>query len=635
MAILDRDPIGFYRYTFGNLGYDDKSTGFASASQCSDSSSSVCINGFGSRVKLQTALNIIATFEVLQVLCFVIALIRMRLFIYSSDHSASDSHLTASSYAIMVTNLPSTVSKEELLEHFSSLYQLETLDWRGRKPIMNVRPVSEIENTGEKIHLGTWIAEIVLHKRIGYLLHIFKSQELYMTNLRKYRAFSKRAKYFKNEKSHRKYERKIRAEELKISIISGDVLRKSGVILNFDIDENQALLDMQVSNLILSSEENKLGLKKNNLEEAVRQRSIYDSVEAPSNTAFICFQYNESFVRCISDYGRYNSFPLNFFYPKKLYLPKYPEHKLKVAVAPPPEQVIFENLQMSTKDQIFSRCFTSIITSLFLLITFIIVLQSAIARKDFDAKIPSDELCYKEIPSFFLPLNSSAGLNYDWSWERSKDSSIFEAADTFCANNVMGQAFSTKLVSLSNVYSVPYSNGACTSEKNFCPVPGSASFCPCIVSDNDLQCYGRNTDGTTKETPSFAASDIGACYCFGEMLKLFPDIDEISSPYLDVCSSYFEEFSTLLSITTLTAVVAVFLEICFGYISRLLVEWELHKSIEEAQSSLMSKVFFANYTINTVILLVAYGNSEKAESSSILKALQIFVGPHNDFTSAW
>jgi RNA recognition motif-containing protein len=47
-------------------------------------------------------------------------------------------------YAVMVTNLPRDCTEQELLTHFSQLYQLSEPDWRKRSAVEESRPV---ENT--------------------------------------------------------------------------------------------------------------------------------------------------------------------------------------------------------------------------------------------------------------------------------------------------------------------------------------------------------------------------------------------------------------------------------------------------------------------------------------------------------
>ena len=66
--------------------------------------------------------------------------------------------------------------------------------------------------------------------------------------------------------------------------------------------------------------------------------------------AFIVFEYNESFARCIEDYSRFGHFPYSLCFPSKL---KFKGRALKVSKAPEPEQINWENLEVSTHFSIF------------------------------------------------------------------------------------------------------------------------------------------------------------------------------------------------------------------------------------------------------------------------------------------
>lgn len=47
-------------------------------------------------------------------------------------------------------------------------------------------------------------------------------------------------------------------------------------------------------------------------------KTVYSNIDAPTVAAFICFEYCESFARCIQDYDKYQHFPYTWIYPNEL-----------------------------------------------------------------------------------------------------------------------------------------------------------------------------------------------------------------------------------------------------------------------------------------------------------------------------
>ena len=59
--------------------------------------------------------------------------------------SNRESGLSVTDYAVRVRNLPPDTTEEELLAHFSTLYQLSVMDWRKRGGVVDTRPVEKCE----------------------------------------------------------------------------------------------------------------------------------------------------------------------------------------------------------------------------------------------------------------------------------------------------------------------------------------------------------------------------------------------------------------------------------------------------------------------------------------------------------
>lgn len=191
----DQDALGIYRFSLGNLGFSSTSLSYHSDFTClsspSSSSSSSSSSSFlsspqssnsnatilcitlsnGTQLPLVTVANYLAFFEILQCLIFLATVLYLYLLVHSAQ---KDSSLSVSDYSIMVTSLPvanPTASPPVLfpsipllLDHFSTLYQLERPDWRGRPGVALATPVHIVDNTQDEVHRNTWVAELIVHK---------------------------------------------------------------------------------------------------------------------------------------------------------------------------------------------------------------------------------------------------------------------------------------------------------------------------------------------------------------------------------------------------------------------------------------------------------------------------------------
>lgn len=131
------------------------------------------------------------------------------------------------------------------------------------------------------------------------------------------------------------------------------------------------------------------------------------SKRAPIVGAFIIFEYNESFARCIEDYSKYSSFPYSFFYPENL---KFKGKKLKVTRALEPDQILWENLEVPNWYYDLLRYRTFFFTIVVIIICFFIILIVSGLRLSYSNQIPSDQLCTNMIPQLYVPDTSK---NYE------------------------------------------------------------------------------------------------------------------------------------------------------------------------------------------------------------------------------
>ena len=192
----DRDYIGLYKLTLGNIGYDTADGQTFPANSCKGlgydiPANSTCVGFFGTAITMVQAGEVITACEFIQICIFFLTLFYLSLKSEGLTNLTEGRDCVVSDYSIMVTNLPPDVTSKEIIDHFSKLYQLKAKDWRNRPPLAEAEPVTSIENSGCDLYKGTWVADVTLFRKIGSLLRAYLKEEDHMEELFRYRAYMK------------------------------------------------------------------------------------------------------------------------------------------------------------------------------------------------------------------------------------------------------------------------------------------------------------------------------------------------------------------------------------------------------------------------------------------------------------
>lgn len=198
---------GLSSFTIANIGYDHTASDYDVVSKCKhymsvngttllfnseDPSEDTCVSVGGHLFTTQSVSFIITVCEALQVLVFLIAVVHFNRCIDAIlNRHAETGHPSLRDYSVQVTNLPVNTTVKELLEHFSSLYQLERPDWRGRPPVEGAGPVDTTAFSGDPVFRGTWVAQCVISSRVRELIRDLEKRKHLMRQLYSLRASMK------------------------------------------------------------------------------------------------------------------------------------------------------------------------------------------------------------------------------------------------------------------------------------------------------------------------------------------------------------------------------------------------------------------------------------------------------------
>lgn len=638
ISIENQDALGLYRFTLGNIGNDINSATYLTDSKChstlistpgGNSLNETCLSVYDKELTISVASNILTAMEFVQCLLFFLFVWYLSRTTRSLCKSKELVDLTASSYTVMVTGLSCETTAEHVINHFSSLYPLDKPDWKHRPPILDAQPVKSSQFSGNPAVSESWVAECTIHKRIGYFLSYFRKEKYIMDNLYRCRAlmkmYSENTPHSSgpNPRKYAKAQRQMLKVALKIDRINEKLLKKQHI--KFKDSEK----DAEAGHLVKDSQ-------------------YY--IDADSVAAFVTFEYCESMARCVEDYSKYGDLISMLYYPSAL---KLNNKRITVQQAPGPEEVNFENLEVSTLSKFIRRLRTAIVTIILMVICFVAILQASIYKSKFDTYVPKLSYCSSDIPSLYL--NSSTKITpSSISLARPSDSST--TLDASC-NAIIPDTF-YGVYGLNGDFSNPvgkYDVRACTqntaASANFtnyglCPKLGESPFCPCFSLTSDESC---GTSACTKFPNSkackkFSASTLAGCFCFDSLVgmiksgAIFDGITsggggQVSSTSMNVCNPFFINYSTATGFNYLAILVALVVNQVLRKLLVILTDSEKHTSSSEMKGSLLQKVFLSTF-VNMALLAILASGFITGQPESI-KILSILQGSFTDINAAW
>lgn len=616
----DKDGIGLFKFTVGNIGYNQGDENYAEDVKCRGpkNAEDSCFVILGLQFSLTNVASILTACELLQMIAFFIVYFDLVRRIHRIKSKSDARICSASDYAIIIENLHPDTTVDDIKQHFSSLYGLDSIDWKGRPIVDGAIPNTNISNSKDKTLLNTWLAEVIMHCRIGDLIRVFKQKSDLMEKLLKSRAYMKMYKndtphgdgpnlhkYMKWENEMIKYGTQIDQETIK-------TVKKASKKLRHSTSSSDS------GNVIAGKSSN--------------------YIKGIPFMGFVIFNYVESKARCVEDYQHYASFPFNFFMPSQL---KLKGRRIRVRVAPEPDEILFENVEVHYIKKLFRRSFTACFAVLMLIVGFAIILQSSLYKEKFSKEVPNFFYCHSEIPAVYY--GSYSGFDTTRVGIVRPPASILSQYDLQCANGMRGGFYA--IYSDTKNFEEPLTNyemSACHFDgTSNCPVYNQSSYCPCISPDykdkcQTLNCFidSINDDGTCS---NYLSSTLVGCYCYDTLLSIFEgDLLSGFQKILNVdeaCKTFLANYSLALVLTFVASLCTVLINVILKKGMKSLAVAELHATIDAEQRAIMIKVFFATYVNMALIALLAYGYISTLPS--YLSSSQVLQGEYSDFNSKW
>jgi hypothetical protein len=268
--------------------------------------------------------NLVAAIDLIVMGLFAMTMMTVYCDLHRHAEENKRMKVKASDYCVKVLGLPPDAIETEIIDHFSDLYNLQHVDWRGRRiPQPMLYPVGHYGNSCDIAYYEKWVAEVSIANPIGTNIRRLQERVGLVTELRVARA---RAKVYSMTPYSKQYE----------------------------------TADVSVFRI-----ENKISHTFAKHEKVHHNFRHKDDVVC----AFVLFNNIESAARCVEDYAPYDSVGGDFFQPAELrFMGEYP---LQVEWAPEPSDVLWENLEVSDHQVMARRCVSYLATLAVLMLSLV------------------------------------------------------------------------------------------------------------------------------------------------------------------------------------------------------------------------------------------------------------------------
>jgi len=376
---------------------------------------------YNSTVTRDDASLLITLCDILYSLFFIILWKYMSRKVAVVVRQTDDDNVTAGDYTVVVSGLPPTATEEEVRRHFSDIYQLSEPDWTfpgymcglfGKKrarlpeeclnydltPLQGLEPVRDVSCHGKENYIGSWVADVNIAHPNGKLIRRCQALKKYSNRLLEARAKVK--KYSKGT-----------------PLKNGDNPKK---LKNAEI--NLALLEEKIAKIHTSLQSS---------------AASFNQIDNECLYAFVTFENEDSYIRCLEDYTRYSTRslirPWTWFVPSQPPMLRfYGEHHLTVKESPEPSNIMWENLETSYVSGLVRKAFTATVTIAMLVISLALVIIVKAVKANVEQAVPDLGKCTGALPAIFnVP---SAETRYVWfeKWDdMCEPGSNFITIDTF------------------------------------------------------------------------------------------------------------------------------------------------------------------------------------------------------------
>ena len=511
-----------------------------------------------------------------------------------------DKNVTPADYTVFVQNLPVDVTRESVLTHFNSLYDLFQEDFVHRPCCkQSYKRNKRIAESQENLDA------ILMRQPEGFVSkgrHFIRSTAAtvsfapYTTDPEMFNGkFVADVHLVLPVGGVLRRVKKISALRARMHALS----KKLSVLKKHEASEKRI---SQASESLAKLEEKALEL----------EQAAISAKSTEVIGAFVTFNNEESYTRCLEDYSGSGSMLGSYFQSRNLRWEQ--TAPLKVSAAPEPSNIIWENLEITPNQRRAREFLSGCVMILLLLVSFAVVLAAKTAETNFKEGLPTSKSCNNDIPrALFHP----ADVPQDWKYTRDQ-----------VGNAAMCLPFGSeaRIWVAAGTGSIPSFNIT-----DPCRSPCSSPSTP------QQQC------SVLGSTLVYDPSVMLGCYCLQRLADVVAEEGIQDGPASleaqegDLCTTFGNDFISAQGLALGATVVAVIINALLSALLTAFTKFERHMTLSLETSAIASKVFIAQLLNSAIIVVLINANLPFVRNSglSFIESLGLFSGDFASFDGMW
>lgn len=358
-------------------------------------------------------------------------------------------------------------------------------------------------------------------------------------------------------------------------------------------------------------------------------------------SAFVMFENEESRKRCLYDYSTWNSRCTGQAKPL-LFRGK---HALEVREAAEPDEIAWENMEVTDGARCCRQCLTALVALVLLVASLIVIVAANVAKTTFSGGIPATSVCATELPA--LHYGGYENIPSTFRLERVPD------AVSNCS------AVATERTAWIQAGLAVPGDGAYGSSRSltglrYNPPPAASAVSPALAAAagdprcTNGTCWGISdsfrctTIGTASTARfSFVGSSVASCYCIDRFIAALEmhgtnGLSVVQKEEGALCFDLLAAYATAQSLVVGAALLVVVVNAVLKTVLTAITRFERHASLSDATAALSLKIFIAQFINTALIVLLVNAQFDFVQQLGLPNGIfGLFAGGFSSFVPRW
>jgi len=354
--------------------------------------------------------------------------------------------------------------------------------------------------------------------------------------------------------------------------------------------------------------------------------------------AFVTFEHEESRTRALHDYDTHRGCCTGLAAPLRF----RGKHQIEVIRAKEPDEIAWENMEVTDCQRCTRQCFTLLVAVVLLVVSLGVIISANVAKTTFTDSLPSTAVCSAGLPALhyggygrvpadfrleqFSPNNCSAiaaeRLQANQEGRASPGDGAFQTSET-----LVGIRYSpAPQLTITQAWVSAAGDPRCVSGG-------------CFGGEDTYKCSTPASDASA--SVEFTGKSIVGCYCIQEFIEAIRThgangLTVVQEAEGELCIDLLSAYATSQSLIVGAALLVVVVNAVLKAVLTAITKFERHANRSDETASLAFKIFVAQFVNTALIVLLVNAQFAFIESLGLSDGLfGLFAGGFSSFVPQW